>query len=196
MIVYCVISPSGKLYVGKSAQTLRRRWQNHCALATMGKPWALHHAIRKYGSEGFQKFILADDVSPNEAALWEIIFIALFRSRESHIGYNMTAGGDGVLGWKKSAEARERTARAHRGKLVSDETRRKIGASRAFVKISEETRQKIRKSMKSRIASGNHFTEDHKARISASLQKKLAAGWRPVYARNGGKPADGRPCEA
>lgn len=121
---------SGKVYVGKTRQTMRRRWMQHLAAVRLGSPFLFHSAIRKHGAEAFDHQVLEQvrsEESGNEA---EKRWISTFRSNDTKLGYNLNAGGGGVpntspdLKRRRSAAARAReaamtqeqkTARAMRG---------------------------------------------------------------------------------
>lgn len=60
-------------------------------------------------------------------------------------GYNLTAGGEGVLGCKFSAAERQRRSEALKGKPLSAEHRRKIGENQKGRILSQEHRDAIRK---------------------------------------------------
>lgn len=193
MIVYLVTNrANGKRYVGKTQNSMKQRWRNHLADVRRGKNWALHNAIRKYGPGSFEHDVLAIGLTPSEGSECEKFYILLLGTRSHALGYNMTDGGDGVSGWKKSPEAIERSRSGHRGSKRSAETRALIGERSRGRVPSPETRKKIASSMRHRIALGKHFSPEHRARIRASLQKKLSSGWRPIPAKDSTqRPANG-----
>lgn len=111
--VYRLDFYSGKSYVGMSSVSVRKRIAHHLALARIGKGWALHCAIRKYGSDSFSVDIVrAMDVATiSEVAALEIDEISRCR-REGVQLYNMTDGGEGAQGAKRSKETVEKMAAA------------------------------------------------------------------------------------
>ena len=58
------------------------------------------------------------------------------------------------------------TLQHFKGKIPSEETRRKMSESHKGYKVSEETKNKISESLKGRL-----FTEEHKRKMSESLKK-------------------------
>lgn len=103
--VYKFTSPSGKIYIGVTRQSVERRWRKGRAYKTNSY---LTYAINKYGWDNIIKEILFDNLSYDEASQKEKELIKLYRSDERAFGYNIDHGG--------IANARE----------VSQETREKL----------------------------------------------------------------------
>src|SRR5271157_4944611 len=94
MCVYIAVSPSNKIYVGKTV-CFHDRWQRHAREAKDGSRLPFHAAIRKYGIDKFK--VTKIPCVENGLNLWERLLIAVFRS----VGktYNVTSGGEGI-DWK------------------------------------------------------------------------------------------------
>lgn len=86
---------NGKIYIGKTLQTIEERWKTHCYdyLKTTEEKRPLYSAMKKYG---IQNFIIEE--------VEEVIDINLINEREQYWieyygsfknGYNATKGGDG-----------------------------------------------------------------------------------------------------
>ena len=132
--VYMHISPSQKVYVGIT-KDIKKRWGYKGEHYTwkqkngeyMHKPFAL--AILKYGWENFQHTIVLENVSKSEAIYAEKYLIRWYKIH--NLSYNITDGGDGVLGHSHpiSAERREaisifmRTNHPMKGKKHSEASR-------------------------------------------------------------------------
>lgn len=90
-IVYKHISPSNKVYIGITKQTLKARWKK-------GKGYSqnehLTYAIEKYGEENFKHEVLFKNLTLEEAKKKEIELIAYYDSTNRKKGYNKTIGGD------------------------------------------------------------------------------------------------------
>jgi group I intron endonuclease len=76
---------NNKQYIGKTSQTLDKRWYQHCKNAEYGIDTYLYRAMRKHGVENFECVYLADGLDEEEILLIE----------QHAPEYNMTAGGDG-----------------------------------------------------------------------------------------------------
>jgi group I intron endonuclease len=107
--VYVHISPDVKYYVGITKQKPNRRWRK-------GKGYShndyFDNAITKHGWDNFQHEIIASGITLEEANNFEQILIKTLRSNEREFGYNLTDGGDGVLGtkcpeWKKEEQRKK-----------------------------------------------------------------------------------------
>lgn len=86
---------NGKVYIGKTEDTIEKRFKEHCKAATRTKEKhrPLYAAMRKYGTENFS-VELVEKVNPNDnLEEKECYWIDYFKSYEE--GYNATKGGDG-----------------------------------------------------------------------------------------------------
>jgi group I intron endonuclease len=180
--VYIHTTPSKKRYVGITCKKPERRWQNGNGYKHQ---LAFYRAIIKYGWDNITHEIIADGLTEDKAKAMEIELISMYRTQNSHYGYNCTAGGDGSTGFYPSEETRAKMSAARVGKPLSDETKFKIGASQKGKYVSAETRAKIGAASKGRnrkhnltakardktpnVYKGCHLTEEHKAKISAAL---------------------------
>lgn len=98
--IYCIKSPSGKMYVGQCVKILSSgkkwgyisRWKDHIR-DSKGKNFCrlLNNSIRKYGSENFSIEILKE-CSINELNYYETHYIELLNTMSPN-GYNLTLGG-------------------------------------------------------------------------------------------------------
>jgi hypothetical protein len=101
--LYRVTAPSGKAYVGITSKTTELRWEKHKEHA-LGKraSGALYAALRKYGCESFEieTLVVADDWG----YLCELEKKAInVYGTKAPFGYNLTDGGEGVLGPRDEA---------------------------------------------------------------------------------------------
>lgn len=125
---------NGKAYIGKTSKGLERRMAEHLKSASHGSQHVFHKAIRKYGSQSFEWFIvdIADSLDIlNEK---EIYWISYFNTKIPN-GYNITDGGDGGPIMKgndnpsKRPAVRKKLSEASRGRTCSKETVLKISQS-------------------------------------------------------------------
>ena len=117
---------------------------------------------------------LKKNLTEEEAFKHEIYMIAVLGRKDLGTGIlrNRTNGGDGTSGRILSEQTRRKIGESNTGKEVSQETRRKIRMKLKGRKASEETRQKISKMQKGNPApcsfSGCKHTEESKRKISES----------------------------
>ena len=110
-------SVTAKQYVGVTVRGLRRRWADHLRAARNGTRTALYAAMRKYGSETFTVEHVASALSREALPQLERLLISQFGT-VAPLGYNLTAGGDGVAGLPRWIV--ERTANLNRGRRHSE----------------------------------------------------------------------------
>lgn len=95
--MYCVykhISPSGKIYIGLTAQKVEERWRKGSGYK---KNQAFYNAIQKYGWDNIKHEIVAENLTKEEACKIEIELIKKYDSTNSDKGYNISLGGE--LSW-------------------------------------------------------------------------------------------------
>lgn len=100
------------------------------------------NAIQKYGWKNFEHFLWVENVSKEEALLFEKFLIGLFDTTNPIHGYNLSTGGEsGASGTKWSAESRMRHSAVLRkkwsteqhynlGRKAAPETKAKLSAMR------------------------------------------------------------------
>ena len=148
--VYKHTSPSNKVYIGITCNSVTKRWKNgegynQCPL--------FYNAILKYGWDNIKHEILYAGLSSSEAKQMEKDLISQYKSNQREFGYNLTNGGDGSEGYKHSEETKQKMRDHHPrlrgkdhplyGKPLSEEHKQKLREARKNQVISEETRRKI-----------------------------------------------------
>lgn len=154
--IYCIISPSGKMYIG-SAVDYKKRWRDHAYELRRGTHHSkkLQNAWNKYGSLKYE--ILEYVIEQSKLLEREQYYIDFHDTFVS--GYNMTPDSRSGYGRSHSNETKEllrqinlqpsvRAAHSarHKGKVVSAETREKQAAAKRGRQHSEETKAKMRES--------------------------------------------------
>lgn len=89
---------NGKVYIGQTKNSLKRRWNNGKGYAT--SPYFCN-AIEKYGWDNFEHVLLHDNLSKEEADETEKFYIQKFQSYLQECGYNISLGGSGLTGATK-----------------------------------------------------------------------------------------------
>ncbi len=119
--------------------------------------------------------ILFDNITWEYACQKEIEFISLYkRIIDNGILANLSTGGEGNLGIKRTKEAIEKTANGKRGTKLSEDVKKRISEKLKGRKLTEETKQKMRERMLgNKYTKGHKLSDLHKERISkANLGKK------------------------
>ncbi|AWY10144.1 terminase large subunit [Vibrio phage VP-1] len=132
---------NGKSYVGITKRGMETRWKQHVRHAARGSLYPFHCAISKYGEQAFTHEILFVSDNQDYAELQEMEqhFIKYYNTKR--IGYNLTDGGEGTLGFKFSKESRrlmkesaaKRDKSTYKGPEHTEEQKRKWSALRQGV---------------------------------------------------------------
>ena len=167
---------NGKIYIGKhSTDNLEDDY--------MGSGIVLHKAKQKYGVESFTKEYLAFCDTEEMLNFLEKFYIKKFNAQNPKIGYNLTSGGDGVIGYIQTEEAKNKISETHKGKKLTEEHKRKLSEAHKGKRRTEETRKKISewhkgkrlteeaKNKISETHKGKKLTEEHKRKMSLSARK-------------------------
>jgi group I intron endonuclease len=136
MIVYCIQNKkNGKKYIGLTKRKLISRWKQHIIESNKIHSWEwntpLGRAIKKYGKDEFNVFILKECVSVEEMKQKEIDLIKEHKTFVEFGGYNLTKGGDGRFGYKLSEESKKKISLGNIGKIMSEEAKQKMSEAKA-----------------------------------------------------------------
>lgn len=117
---------------------------------------------------GFCVRIVAKDVDEELAFLVEQERISQLRIVGVRL-CNMTDGGDGTSGWVKTPEWRRKVGAAHRGKVISEETRKKLSISLTGYRHTDEVKARMSASkMGMKNALGHKHSDVTKQKMSAA----------------------------
>lgn len=190
---------NGKRYVGITSKPKpEHRWNN--GRGYKENPY-FYAAIEKYGWGGFDHIILYEDLTEHEAKDMERRLIAEWNTQNRLCGYNMTSGGDGTPDYHPSAETREKLSIARRKKNLSEETLRRRSEGLRGRVFSDEHKKKIgaanSKAVNMFDMSGSllkSFASAHEAELSCGIShshisqcchgdRKSAGGYRWQFAQ-------------
>lgn len=161
--VYMHIFPNGKRYIGITKMKPSERWHGGSGYRKQPKMYA---AIKKYGWENVEHFILMDGLTQGEAEKKEKQFIKEFNTIES--GYNVDAGGCGA--YPRSKEFKDSLSVCNAG-----ENNPFFGKHH-----SEENKKKHSEFMKGNaFFKGHHHSDDFKKMKSKQMSEKYANGGNP-----------------
>lgn len=140
-VLYRLTFPNGKAYIGITSRTANARFKEHCKNAASGRAVAVSRAIGKYGPESVVVETLL--VARWDYLLFiEPVVIKHFGTKGDG-GYNLSDGGEGVIGVIPSPETRERLRQANLGKKHSEATIKKMRASSKTAVWSQESRKRL-----------------------------------------------------
>ena len=162
-LVYIITNKiNGKQYIGITSQPIHTRWINHISSSKRNTTRIhLHAALRKYGHENFHQELLYESDSYDHILRMEQYFIELYDTYTS--GYNMTLGGEGIVGYTHTQQTRQKISESNKGQLVSKYQRECISRANKGKIHTQETRDKMSKSR-----TGKPLSSKHKESISKS----------------------------
>lgn len=112
MIIYKLTNKiNNKIYIGQTIHNLNKRLHGHRHNAKRFK-YGISAAIAKYGFDNFTSEIICHCFDLEELDKQEKYFIQEYQSNDSKIGYNLTAGGEGLK--NPSAEVKQKMSNAHK----------------------------------------------------------------------------------
>lgn len=155
---------NNKKYIGITSTNVKRRWKNgygYSERLPIGK------AIRKYGWDNFEHEIIMENLHKEDAKKLEIDLIAKFNTQDRKYGYNLTAGGEGITGWKHSDETRKKISEkaslrigdknSNYGNYWDEDKRRQSGEKHRRENLSIETLRKMSEAAADRSGDKNPF---------------------------------------
>lgn len=154
------------------------------------RPYVKHNRsdfwFKTVKKHGYEVEVIAEGLSWEDACELEELLILEYGRRDLGLGtlVNMTNGGDGVKGVRRSVETRKKLSESNKGKTLSVETRKKMSEAQKGPKHTAETRKKMSESHKGRT----HSAETRKKISEASKGKTLSAETRKKLSKaNKGK---------
>lgn len=191
-----------KVYVGMTSQPVIVRWRQHQSDTRRSKrSYHFANALRAYGAEAFDLYILSLHSSREEMCTAERAWIRAFDSCHSDHGFNSTTGGERTyrlsdatkqkisamqIGKKLSPEHKRKVSAALKGRRVSPELMEALRLTRVGATASETTRTRLRSSHLGKSASEETRRKmseahrrrwadpDNRAKVTASLRKKAS----------------------
>lgn len=177
-------------YIGFTTASLQHRWRQHVYDSKKQSQFYLHRAIRRYGKESFSiiEIYSSKDID-HTLHVMEPFFIKQFDTYET--GYNMTLGGDGVIGYKgvrrpHSAEVIQKMKdrwtpelRTEASKRFSElprteEHKAHIGAALKGRNKSPEAIEKLRQFLTGRKLSPEHIQKLRERIVSTETRQKMS----------------------
>lgn len=172
---------NNKIYIGITCQDVEKRWKKGFGYQQCPHFW---NAICKYGWDNFEHIIFADNLTKDDATKMEIMLIALYNTRNSMYGYNVSRGGDGNCDFKHTEESKKKMSESHMGMVVPQDVREKISKTLSGKIVSDETRKKLSaattlqmtedaKEYLRNINLGRKHTEETRKKMSIAKSKEV-----------------------
>jgi len=157
MIIYKATNIiSKKCYIGQTKFSLDKRKTLHLNSSKRNKDnLYFYNSLRKHGSDNFEWKILCECDSKEELDEMEFHYIKQYNSLSPN-GYNLTLGGEGTHGYKRSPDQIERMSK---------------NAKIFWKNVSDEYKKEFSNRIKN-LHTGKKLTKDHKLNISKSRKGK------------------------
>jgi group I intron endonuclease len=176
IIYVAVCNTTGKRYVGQTVWDLKRRQEKHfwdALHSSRGCPY-FHAAIRKYGESAFEFYTLMTVPTKEQADEQEKNIIQLLSSCDPKFGYNISKGGGGAVGCKRSPETLEKMSAWQRGRKLSLEHRANISQAMRGSVINVGRKHDSEWVKKTAAPLGVKHSSEHNSKISKGLQNHYA----------------------
>lgn len=159
--VYKHTAPNGKIYIGITKSNPILRWKNGKGYRTQ----VFYRAILKYGWDNIKHEILYNNLTKEDAEIIERKLIKEYKANNPQYGYNVDNGGNSIgthsqitreklsqymkgdtrnKGRKHTLESRQNMSNAHKGKHLSEQTKKKLSISLKGRIHSDEAIQKLK----------------------------------------------------
>jgi group I intron endonuclease len=159
-----------KVYIGQTTYTLNKRKREHLC---SNNDYHFNRALKYYGLNSFEWEVIEYCASKLELDEMEFHYIKQYNSINSGFGYNLTLGGEGILGYKHSKEARLLMSKQRKGRKLSMATKKLISLGNKGKIVSEEARKKI--SIAHMGKKGRILSEEEKNNISKVHTGKIVS---------------------
>jgi group I intron endonuclease len=120
-VIYLITNKiNGKVYIGQTLRPFKKRLYEYKRSEWTDKKYSGHliSAIKKYGFNNFEFFIIDNAETIEELNEKEIYYINFYGSRNKKKGYNLEIGGKNST---PSEETLEKMSKAHKGIIQSEE---------------------------------------------------------------------------
>src|ERR1017187_1122893 len=186
-VVYFLVSPSNKAYVGSAEEAYNRLNIQYLHYENTSNNRPIENAIRKYGWANFKIYLIhvfETPVSSDEMLALETAYIAFFDTTNPKIGYNVLLMGFSRMGTKHSEETKTKMSLVKIGKF-SGEKNPMWGKH-----LSEEEKKNISDSLKGKYCGENNWnyrkilSEEHKQKLRENHYDNSGKN-NPMYGRLG-----------
>ncbi len=173
--------PTGRRYIGSSVR-MSDRERFHKWHARKGTGYSFHFEMRKLGIENFTFEVV--EICPSGIRFEREEFYIAFHNSVFPNGFNIIANPSAGWNYELTAAANLKRSLALKGRIKTDDERRRLSIANIGKRHSDATIQKMRLAQKGRIISESHreklrkaltghvLSDETKAKISASLRAR------------------------
>lgn len=166
LILYKAESPSGKIYIGITQETLCSRISKHLYTSKKSNT-KFSKAIRKYGINNIKFSIILEDLELDAALLLEKEYIKKYNTFKN--GYNSTLGGEGAFGYKWDKENHKKVHAKKVEKFYKNEEwlKKKSEITKQYNREHPEKAKQLTDNLMEYVKNNRHL---HEARRLESLR--------------------------
>lgn len=117
--VYCHQNKiNGKRYIGQtiSQENPCQRWGSNGK--NYARCYAFYNAIKKYGWDNFDHYVIQDNLTKEQANELEILNIAFYNTTDRRFGYNISSGGSD--GHTVSEEGKQKISKSMSNRMIGN----------------------------------------------------------------------------
>lgn len=139
-----VCTVTNKIYIGCTTKPIHIRFKEHIkASRNKNKHSFLYDDMNKYGTDCFYVELIEEGTDDSCRYEREKYYINLYNTTNESIGYNMTIGGLGTIGYKFTDEVKEKISAAGIGRVVPQEVRDKISKKQIGKKYQRKLKERF-----------------------------------------------------
>jgi group I intron endonuclease len=168
--IYKITSPSEKIYIGKTTN-IEIRFKDYKKFNCNSQK-ILCSSLKKYGFDKHNIEIIKEGVySDTELNQLEVYYIDLYNSfnRDNINGMNLTFGGEGCTGRVMSEETKRKIGEKSKLRRHSDEVKRKISENRKKVGFTEAQKLAAEKSRGRKIIKSEEWIKNNAESIKKPI---------------------------
>jgi len=169
MIIYKAENKvNGKVYIGQTIKNIDKRISEHLK-SEYSCGIVFRNALKKYGIQSFEISIIDKGESREELNEKEKYWIKFYNCKVPD-GYNLTNGGNGIIGYIFTPEVRKKIGDSIRGKKnpIHSEWMKKNNPNKKL-----EVREKMGSPGKSNGRFGKHWSEEERKMISEKTKQGM-----------------------
>jgi len=109
---------NNKIYIGITSKEPQKRWKRGHGYSKDQSRF--FNAIKKYGWNNFYHEVVASNLTEEEAKSFEKLLILTLDAKNPDKGYNLTDGGDGCTGYRRTDEQKQESSSRMKGKYSGE----------------------------------------------------------------------------
>lgn len=177
---------NGKAYIGYDSNWPKRKnaHKHYSQKESDNKPY-FHKAILKYGWDNFEWSVIKENATKDDETLLIEKYETFYTTGK---GYNLTKGGDGIVGYYRSEETKRKIGEKNKNRIFTEEHKKKLSNSHKGIsshKKGKSLSQEIKKKISESLSGKNH--PQYGKKVSEETRKKISQANKECIPWNKGK---------